>query len=166
MHNERWNELDEHETEDALFWKRAIKGKRMVIPELGECWETQRERQLLSYRNHKMLSHRIAYSIENGEIEDGMLVRHKCDNPKCINPEHLELGTHKQNMEDRSKRGRTTKGEAHHSSKLTDKTAMEIYELCGKKSMTEVANEYGIAKQSVSKIWKKKSWKHIHNQTL
>jgi hypothetical protein len=166
MHNDRWSELDEHQSEDELFWSRAIKGKRVVNSDLGECWETSRERQLISYRNHKALAHRTAYTIQHGDIPEGMLVRHKCDNDKCINPEHLELGTHKENMEDRSKRGRTCKGAQHHSAKLTDTTALEIYNLRGSETMTEVAKRFGITKQIVCKLWKKQSWKHIHEPSI
>jgi DNA invertase Pin-like site-specific DNA recombinase len=67
-------------------------------------------------------------------------------------------------MEDRSKRGRTVRGAAHHSAKLTDEIAMEVYRLNGIKSMSDVANEFGISKQSVHRIWKKIIWKHIHEE--
>ena len=49
---------------------------------------------------------RYVYSMIHGKIEDGMVIRHKCDNPKCINPLHLEIGTHADNMKDRDERGR------------------------------------------------------------
>ncbi len=161
-HNERWNALVEKETEEEEFWKRAVHEKRIVNGGLGECWETIRNRMQFSYKNRHAAGHRIAYTIAKGEIPDGMLVRHKCDNSKCINPDHLELGTHEENMKDRNERGRTTRGESHHSSKLTDKTALEIYNLRTTLSLTETAKRYGISKPSVSKIWKKESWKHIH----
>ena len=121
-----------------------------------------RDRMQFSYKNKYMLAHRIAYIIENGDISQGDVVRHKCDNSKCINPKHLETGTHQQNMQDRTSRGRTVRGTTHHSAKLTDSTALEIYNLRETKSLTEVASEYKITKQSVSKIWKKEAWKHIH----
>lgn len=54
------------------------------------------------------LAHRASYRIHNGEIPQGMLVRHRCDNPACVNPDHLELGTHQQNSSDRALRGTTT----------------------------------------------------------
>lgn len=161
-HNERWNVLVEKETEEENFWKRAIHEKRIINNALGECWETLRNRMQFSYKNHHMVGHRIAYTIANGDIPNEMVVRHKCDNTKCINPAHLELGTHEDNMRDRSERGRTAHGAQHHSAKLTDKLALEIYNLCGTYSLTETAKRYNITKQSVSKIWKKESWKHIH----
>jgi hypothetical protein len=162
MHSDRWSELVEQQAEDARFWGRAIKSKRIVRPELGECWETSRERQLISYRNHHMLAHRIAYTIQHGEIPEGLIVRHKCDNDKCINPEHLELGTHKENMEDRSKRGRTAKGEKHHSAKLTAAAALEIYNSKGHETAEALSKRFGISKNGVYSIWKKKHWTHIH----
>ena len=164
MQNDRWSELVEQETEDLLFWKRSIKSKQVVVESLGECWETSRERQLISYRNKHMLAHRIAYTISKGQIDEGMIVRHKCDNDKCINPEHLELGTHQDNMNDRRIRGRICKGEKHHSAVLTSLSAMEIFNLQGKETMTSVAKRFGITKQCVSRIWKRKSWKSIHEQ--
>lgn len=52
--------------------------------------------------------HRIVYQLATGESIDGLVVRHKCDNPKCINPDHLELGTSVDNVQDRNSRGRTS----------------------------------------------------------
>lgn len=161
-HNQEWSQLVEKQSIDAEFWKRAIHQKRVVKPELGECWETLRDRMQFSYKNKHMLAHRIAYIIEKGDISQGNVVRHKCDNSKCINPKHLETGTHQENMQDRTTRGRTIRGSKHHSAKLTDAIALEIYNLRDSKTMTEVATQYKITKQTVSKIWKKESWKHIH----
>lgn len=55
-------------------------------------------------------AHRVAYMLINGVIPEQHVVRHKCDNPKCCNPHHLETGTHLQNDMDRTKRGRTRNG--------------------------------------------------------
>lgn len=161
INNERWCELVEKEAYSDDFWKRAIKEKRIIKKELGECWETSRDKQLISYKDKKMLAHRIAYTISKGDIPVDKLVRHKCDNGKCINPDHLELGTHADNMRDRNERGRTTKGEAHHSAKLTEAQVLEIYAEKGKTTLLDLATKYSVSKTIISKIWKKTTWKHI-----
>lgn len=66
----------------------------------------------------KMLMHRFIYEECFGEILEGNVIRHKCDNPKCINPEHLEQGTHTDNMRDAMKRGRFPHRERSGNSKL------------------------------------------------
>jgi DNA invertase Pin-like site-specific DNA recombinase len=162
QHNDRWNEEVEKESDKDDFFRRAVNEKVQRVDGMSECWETERERQIFSFQNKHILGHRVSYTLSKGEIPDKMLVRHKCDNDKCINPEHLELGTHAENMKDRSERGRLCRGEKQHSSKLTDESAKKVFENIGKKTLTETASEFGITKQSVWKIWKKKSWKHIH----
>ena len=163
QHNERWTELTEKENYNDLFWKRAVYKKILIHEHLGDCWETERDRQMFSYYDKKIVAHRISYIITYGEIEDGKLVRHKCDNSKCINPAHLELGTHSENMKDMFERGRTVKGESHYSAILNDEKALEIFNSQGIKSLGELSKEYNVSKTSISRIWKKLSWKHIHN---
>lgn len=163
QHNERWSELVEKEIYEDAFWKRAINQKIIRNQLLGECWETIRNRMQFFYKNKHINGHRIAYMIKYGDIPHGKIVRHKCDNSKCINPEHLEIGSHQDNMRDKDERGRTVKGEIHHASKLTNTQAIEIFNNKGVKSLSQLATDYGISKQSVSSIWKKESWKHVHN---
>lgn len=71
--------------------------------------------------------HRVAWSLANGPIPDGLIIRHSCDVPRCINPKHLLLGTHADNSRDAVERNRTRalRGSAHPKSKLTDADVIE-----------------------------------------
>lgn len=73
-------------------------------------------------------AHRLAYELKHGPIPDGLVVRHKCDVCACINVDHLELGTQKDNVQDSVKRGRAirAKGETHGRAKLTQAQVDEI----------------------------------------
>lgn len=60
----------------------------------------------LGYQNRRVTAHRLSYELNKGEIPAGQIVRHACDNPNCCNPDHLILGTHQDNADDRKARGR------------------------------------------------------------
>lgn len=61
----------------------------------------------------KARAHRLSYEMAKGAIPDGFVVRHMCDNPSCVNPAHLEVGTMADNIQDRDRRGRTAIGDRH-----------------------------------------------------
>lgn len=72
--------------------------------------------------------------------------------PSCVNPEHLELGTHQDNMNDMKSRDRQPKGETHHRAKLTDAQVAEIREMARRHSQVEIAKMYGVRQWLVSQI--------------
>lgn len=59
-----------------------------------------------THKGRKLLAHRVSWEVHSGSIPRGMLVLHRCDNPPCVNPSHLFLGTHKDNAQDRERKGR------------------------------------------------------------
>ena len=123
----------------------------------------------ITTRNNKTYrAHRLVYcdyhNIDHSDIK-GMVVRHTCDNRKCINPEHLVIGTHQDNMDDMKKRNRTAKGEAHGRAKLSEvdiKTIRDRY-IRGSKvhGLLAIAKDFGVAFQTVSKIVNRHRWQSV-----
>lgn len=109
--------------------------------------------------------HRFIYEQCFGEIGVGLVVRHKCDNPTCINPEHLELGTPKENNDDKVKRGRCSSlpGESNPSSKLTEEKVKEIKTLLlqGDLTLTEIGKRFGVSRKAISKIRDGETWRSV-----
>lgn len=118
------------------------------------------------FRGHNSVrtyAHRFSHETYIGPIPDGQFVCHECDNPACVNPDHLFLGSQFDNMADAHRKGRTRKtiprGELHPSAKLTSEQVLIIRE--SPKSLTELAAEYGVRLQSIYAIKKRLSWRHI-----
>lgn len=109
-------------------------------------------------------AHRLSWMIYKGPIPDGLCVCHTCDHPACVNPNHLFLGTMKDNCQDRDLKCRNTyrRGENHNLAKLTWNQVQTIKDLVLGFGMTrtEAANIYGISVTVVSKIIRGKSWKN------
>lgn len=111
-------------------------------------------------------AHRMSWEIHFGTKPGDMDVCHTCDNPSCVNPAHLFLGTHLDNMRDRSAKGRYSmqpKGEAVHLAKLTKDDVLEIRWLLTQKKFShrEIAAEFSVDRTSVTAISRRKTWKHV-----
>lgn len=114
--------------------------------------------------NNKMIkAHRVSYSLYKGSIPTGMHVLHSCDVPCCVNPAHLYLGTHQDNMDDKVRKGRTNSlaKEEHPLSKLTEKQVSEIRDLlkCGLFTQRKIADFYSAHESTVSNIKLGKQWR-------
>jgi hypothetical protein len=119
------------------------------------------------------LAHRLVYEECFGDIPEGMCVCHKCDNPKCINPEHLFLGTTAENMKDKIAKNRqgncgphnAARGMRQGSAKITDDTVLEIRRRYihhdRRNGASAMARRYGISKSSVFNILTKRTWRHV-----
>lgn len=132
------------------------------------------------YEGKQQYVHRLSWVANNGPIPDGIMVCHHCDNPACINPNHLFLGTAKQNSEDMVKKGRANggapsgdknpasinpeivQGIKNGNAKLTDEDVRDIRSLCEFGILQkDIAYVFGIRQCHVSRINKRQSWRHI-----
>lgn len=108
--------------------------------------------------------HRWIYEFVCEPIPDGQVIRHRCDNPKCVNPAHLEVGTYAQNTADAVQRGRwaNRQGVKHPLAVLGEVEVKEIRRLasCGM-TQKQIATRYEISSQHVGKIVRRESWGHI-----
>jgi hypothetical protein len=107
--------------------------------------------------------HRVSYYYHNHTDPVSLVVRHACDNPRCINPTHLSLGTVADNIRDRVERGRTQKGEKHWCSKLTSECVVNIKKklLEGKETQIAIAKDFGVRPQTIGSIHAGRSWSHV-----
>ena len=136
------------------------------------CWEWNRYRMpggygRIRHEGHMWLAHRLSYRAFNGDIPDGLVVRHKCDNRCCVNPDHLEVGTQKDNVHDSINRGSfvyrdNPKGADHPNAKLTEKQVKEI--LNSNETQRSLAAKYGVSFQLISQIKRGKIWQHAMQQ--
>ena len=116
------------------------------------------------YKGKVLLAHRASYLLHCGEIPEGLLVCHECDVPACVNPNHLFLGTAKDNTQDMINKGRFKlgvrhQGEAHYQSKLTEKQALDI--LNSSKTYRVLAKEFNVSVTLIGKIKRREAWQHL-----
>ncbi|UOF80472.1 endonuclease [Caudoviricetes sp.] len=109
------------------------------------------------------LAHRASWRLFRTEIPAGAHILHKCDNPSCVNPTHLFLGSHADNMRDMWGKGRArpgrSMGEKHGMAKLTAEIVQEIRS--SGESGVELARKFGLAATTVCDVRKRRTWKHI-----
>lgn len=115
----------------------------------------------LRYDGGRMLAHRVAYTLKFGPIPEGMQVLHKCDNPYCVAPDHLFLGTNADNVADKVSKGRQARnfGEKHPSAKFTEDVIRVIR--ADNRLHKVIAREYGCCRSTISYIKAKKLWPHV-----
>lgn len=106
-------------------------------------------------------AHRLVYAEHHGPIPPGLVVRHKCDVPCCVNINHLLLGTHKQNADDRTNRGKSYRGEEQTLAKLTSAQVLEIRSAPRRRDGAALARKYGVSRRLIFNIRTGKAWKHL-----
>jgi len=144
---------------EERFWSKVNKTETCWL------WTAYCDKGYGIYRVNKkkiMKAHRYSYIINKGEISENLLVRHTCDVRNCVNPDHLELGTNQDNMNDMKERGRQAKGENGGNAKFTadDVREIRIVAVFGFTNR-ELAKMYNMGKSTVSSILRGELWKHI-----
>jgi len=139
----------------------------------------------ISIRNQTFFMHRYIWEKYNGPIPDGLFVCHKCDNRICINPEHLFLGTQKDNMQDMTQKGRHfkwtpemrkhlgEKNKGHFAHKGSDSPCSKLNEEIVLRLLTTERNvplkilmeRYNVSENTIRLIWSGRSWKHVTRPT-
>ena len=107
-------------------------------------------------------THRLSYEHFVGPIPEGMQVRHACDNPCCVRPDHFSIGTIADNMRDKTERGRQARGEKQYAAKLTEEQVQEIRNryACGA-THQKIADEFGVARTNVGMILRGDTWSYL-----
>ena len=139
--------------------------------ERSDCWEWEASKLPTGYGRFNIAGRiqrasRVAYQLYVGEIAEGLFVCHRCDNPSCVNPDHLFLGTPADNMRDRGNKGRGKDqcGEKNSSAKLTNAQVIEIMALHNDGARNiDLAKEFGVAPQTISAIVCGHNWANLEN---
>jgi len=148
--------------------------KRFTVTQPTACWEWNGRRRATGYGVFDGKgAHRFSYTVHVGPIPDGLHVLHRCDNPPCVNPDHLWLGTQADNMRDMREKGRDnrtarSRGEAHHAAKLTAGQVADIrarfiagINASRRGNSAALAEAFGVTQATIQNIARRKAWKHI-----
>lgn len=132
------------------------------------CWEWQGPYNqsggygIIKVGTENLFVHRLSYLYFLNRLDENLLVCHHCDNPKCVNPDHLFQGTIQDNNRDRTNKDRQPKGENHYRAILTANQVVEIRRLARSgKTHRELAETYGVSISTVSALILRRNWKHI-----
>jgi hypothetical protein len=149
---------------DTRFWRK--------VDQTDTCWIWIGARHLDGYGivirdGRNWLAHRWVWTIANGTIPGELCVCHHCDNPPCVRPDHLFLGTRADNNVDKTGKGRNVvipcPGEANGAAKLTESEVLAIRakHAAGGVSMRALGREYGVDGSAIEHIIHRRRWRHI-----
>lgn len=150
-----------YKTPDVAFMARSVMNDSGCIEWTGSC--DRKGYGQLRIGGKLVKAHRYAVERKNGPIASGMVVMHTCDNPKCVNVDHLRVGTQTDNVRDMDIKGRRVnnqcRGMASYNAKITDDDVKAIRS--DKRRQVDIAASYGIAQTVVSKIKLYQAWSHV-----
>ena len=141
--------------------------KHVTVDEVTGChlWTASRDRLGYGYTRvgrRVARAHRVAWEAVHGPIPPGLVVCHRCDNPSCVNVEHLFIGTHADNQRDKCRKGRQARGERNGRSKLTVEDVVDIRRrLAAGEGRSDIARAYGVDPAAIRSIATGKNWSHV-----
>lgn len=160
----RANGTNRPDNADEWLWARTDRSNP------SGCWEWNAYRARTGYGLVRLSSdkhgmprytHRLAYELAKGPIPEGMEVCHSCDNPPCINPDHLFLGTRRDNMRDAVRKGRVANGARLPQTKLTAADIPAIRARIPHEKLQSIADDYGVTYSAIYRIKHGQTWKHV-----
>lgn len=174
----RASECPSYGEDEERFWAKVDRG----ATDACWCWMAYRNPQgygRVWWAGRRRLAHRLAWEFEHGPIPAGVCALHRCDNPPCVNPAHLFLGTHADNAADRDSKGRQVaprgdrsgsrlhperrpRGEQHGSAILTEAEVREIrsWRTAGF-LLRQIGAAYGVSPSTIKAIASRRIWRHV-----
>lgn len=141
------------------FWEKVDKSGACWIWTAAKCTSGY---GIFEFPNPKkaVVAHKVAWSFEYGEVPAGLFVCHRCDNPPCVNPGHLFLGTPKDNTRDAVSKGRMASGERHGRAKLSRLDVENIRKEYSARNITQkqLGSKYGVSQSNVYRIVGRHNW--------
>lgn len=154
-----------HSTPESIIFNIVSERFWSMVDQSGDCWLWSGSLHDWGYGQVRLIkgnvyAHRLAYMLTKGDIPSGMYVCHSCDNPQCVNPAHLWLGTPKENQADMRRKGRA-KGPP--SGVLNEDTVREIRRRykAGGVSTVKLADEYGVGITTIGHVIHRRTWKDV-----
>jgi hypothetical protein len=149
-----------YDQSDAHFWDRVSK--------TADCWlwigaHTRLGYGIVQVNRRRTSAHRIAWILAFGSIPEGMFVCHRCDNPPCVRPDHLFLGTPAENSRDAAVKGRMHRpiGTRHPGALLTDAAVRDIRQSYGSETAIQIARRYGVNRSTIYNVLYGNAWTHV-----
>lgn len=148
-----WEKVDRRGPDDCWLWTKATNehGYGVMRPAGKRSGPTVK-------------AHRVSLMLAGVGI-DGLVIRHSCDNPPCVNPAHLSVGTKAENSADMVARGRSARGSRSGASKLAERQVVEIRARCGAGELHRVvAADYGVSRITITNVVNRKTWRHVTDE--
>lgn len=155
---------------DVPLWRRGPKLKPIEgrfwskVKKSDGCWMWLGSKDSTGYgrigaggrQRSSLLAHRVSWQVNLGEIPEGKCVLHRCDNPSCVNPAHLFLGSNRDNSQDALAKGRLG------TNKLTDRKVVNIRRRAAEgERHAKLAEDYGVSAVTIFNVVTRRTWKHI-----